>query len=115
MSKTHDFPQTAGLVVAAGQGLRAGQPLPKQFALWRGKPVVRHSVEALLAAGITPVVIVIPEGAHEVAGAALANLEADLRLVVGGASRQDSVRLGLEALAEVALCTCSSTMQPARC
>ncbi|HEY6869612.1 MAG TPA: 2-C-methyl-D-erythritol 4-phosphate cytidylyltransferase, partial [Novosphingobium sp.] len=42
-------PGTAAVVVAAGAGLRAGQPVPKQFAPWRGKPVVRHSVEALLA------------------------------------------------------------------
>jgi 2-C-methyl-D-erythritol 4-phosphate cytidylyltransferase/2-C-methyl-D-erythritol 2,4-cyclodiphosphate synthase len=43
----------AALVVAAGQGLRAGQPVPKQFAPWRGKPVLRHSVEALAQAGIS--------------------------------------------------------------
>lgn len=100
MSQTRDFPQAAGIVVAAGQGLRAGQPLPKQFARWRGKPVVRHSVEALVAAGVTPLVVVIPEGADEIAGAALAGLEGDVRLIVGGANRQDSVRIGLEALAD---------------
>ena len=57
----------AAVVVAAGAGLRAGQPLPKQFAIWRGKPVVRHSVEALIAAGVSPVIVAIPEGADEIA------------------------------------------------
>ncbi len=90
-------PNTAAIVVAAGQGLRAGQPIPKQFAPWRGSPVVRHSVAALAAAGIAPIVVVIPEGADSVAQAALAGI--DVRLVTGGASRQASVRLGLEALA----------------
>ncbi len=87
---------TAAIVVAAGQGLRAGQGLPKQFARWRGKPLVRHSVEALTSAGIAPVVVVIPEDGEGLARQALDGL--DVRLVTGGAARQDSVRRGLEAL-----------------
>ena len=87
----------AAIVVAAGAGLRAGQQCPKQFALWRGAPVVRHSVTALVAAGCDPVVVCIPGGADEVAAAALAGLP--VRLVTGGATRQESVRAGLEALA----------------
>lgn len=90
-------PRAAAVVVAAGQGLRAGQPLPKQFAPWQGKPVVRHSVEALAAAGIAPIVVAIPEGAHERARAALAGL--DVRLVTGGSTRRESVCNALEALA----------------
>jgi 2-C-methyl-D-erythritol 4-phosphate cytidylyltransferase/2-C-methyl-D-erythritol 2,4-cyclodiphosphate synthase len=88
----------AAVVVAAGQGLRAGQPMPKQFAPWRGKPVVRHSVEALAAAGIAPIIVAIPHGAETIAGAALAGI-AGIRLITGGETRQQSVRLGLEALA----------------
>jgi 2-C-methyl-D-erythritol 4-phosphate cytidylyltransferase/2-C-methyl-D-erythritol 2,4-cyclodiphosphate synthase len=99
MPLERDFPQAAAIVVAAGQGLRAGQPLPKQFALWRGRPVLRHSVEALLRAGVAPVVVVIPEGAENVAAAALDGAFGDVRVVVGGATRQESVRSGLEALA----------------
>ena len=87
----------AAVIVAAGAGLRAGQPVPKQFALWRGKPVVRHSAEALAAAGISPIVVAIPAGADDVAGAALAGI-AGVRLVTGGATRQESVRRTLEAL-----------------
>ena len=98
MSTTPPLPRTAAVVVAAGQGLRAGQPLPKQFARWRGKPVVRHSVEALAAAGISPIVVAIPEGAEDVAGTALSGI-AGVQLVTGGATRQLSVRHGLEALA----------------
>lgn len=87
----------AAVIVAAGQGLRAGQPLPKQFARWRGKPVVRHSAEALVAAGAGPVAVAIPEGADAIARQALAGIPG-IRLVVGGATRQESVRLALEAL-----------------
>jgi 2-C-methyl-D-erythritol 4-phosphate cytidylyltransferase/2-C-methyl-D-erythritol 2,4-cyclodiphosphate synthase len=87
---------TAAIVVAAGAGLRAGQPLPKQFAIWRGKPVVRHSVEALLRGAVSPVVVVIPQGAEEQVEIALSGL--DVLLVTGGQTRQASVRNGLEAL-----------------
>jgi 2-C-methyl-D-erythritol 4-phosphate cytidylyltransferase/2-C-methyl-D-erythritol 2,4-cyclodiphosphate synthase len=101
MSQTISDPQkpaVAALVVAAGQGLRAGQPLPKQFARWRGKPVVRHSVEALAAAGCAPILVAIPESADAVAAEALAGIPG-VRFVTGGATRQETVRLGLEALA----------------
>ena len=92
------FAGVAAVVVAAGQGLRAGQPVPKQFASWRGKPVLRHSIEALAEAGITPIVVAIPEGADAVAAEALAGIAA-VRFITGGASRQQSVRIALEALA----------------
>lgn len=88
----------AAVVVAAGKGLRAGQPVPKQFARWRGKPVLRHSVEALAGAGVSPIVVVIPEGADIIAAEALAGIPG-VRFVTGGLTRQDSVRGGLEALA----------------
>lgn len=90
-------PRFAAVVVAAGQGLRAGQAVPKQFARWRGKPVVRHSVEALIAAGAEPVVIAIPQGGREIAATALSGLR-NIQLVTGGLTRQASVRAALEGL-----------------
>ena len=45
-------PRVAAVIVAAGQGQRAGQPLPKQFAMWRGKQVVRHSAAHLMAQAV---------------------------------------------------------------
>ena len=92
------LPSFAAVVVAAGQGLRARQPVPKQFALWRGKPVVRHSVEALLAAGADPLVVAIPEGSDAAAEEALDGLS--VRLVPGGTTRQQSVMSALEAVGD---------------
>ncbi|KLI63846.1 bifunctional 2-C-methyl-D-erythritol 4-phosphate cytidylyltransferase/2-C-methyl-D-erythritol 2,4-cyclodiphosphate synthase [Aurantiacibacter marinus] len=91
----------AAIIVAAGKGLRAGQPLPKQFAIWHGKPVLRHSAEALAQAGAVKVIIVIPENADDVAASALTGIDG-IVLVTGGATRQASVRLGLEALEDSA-------------
>lgn len=89
---------TAGIVVAAGKGLRAGGSVPKQFAPWRGKPLLRHSVEALAQAGVAPIVIAIPEGWEAEAAATLAGIDG-VRFVTGGETRQLSVRAALESLA----------------
>jgi 2-C-methyl-D-erythritol 4-phosphate cytidylyltransferase/2-C-methyl-D-erythritol 2,4-cyclodiphosphate synthase len=86
-------------VVAAGKGLRVGGDTPKQFRAWRGKALIRHSVEALQHAGAAPLVVVISPDARADAEAALAGL-AGLHFVDGGATRQDSVRAGLEAAAQ---------------
>lgn len=89
-------PQAAAIVVAAGKGLRVGGTVPKQFVHWHGKPLVRHSAEALVTAGMAPVVVAIPAGWEAEAAEALAGL--DVRFVHGGATRQESVRLALETL-----------------
>lgn len=98
MDAATPLPPFAAIVVAAGKGLRVGGDVPKQFRHWRGKPLVRHSVEALLEAGADPLVVVIGADAQADAKDALAGLTG-VRFVTGGASRQDSVRNGLEALA----------------
>jgi 2-C-methyl-D-erythritol 4-phosphate cytidylyltransferase/2-C-methyl-D-erythritol 2,4-cyclodiphosphate synthase len=95
------LPPFAAVIVAAGKGLRAGGPLPKQFAKWRGKPLVRHSAEAFASLGAEPIVVAIPAGAEELADAALSGI-AGVRLVIGGETRQLSVRAALEALADAA-------------
>lgn len=97
-SADHLGNRIAAVVVAAGKGLRAGQPLPKQFAQWRGKPVLRHSVETLVAYGVSPVLVMIPENGEELAAKALEGLPG-VTLLIGGETRQATVRLGLEALA----------------
>ena len=89
-------PRAAAVVVAAGRGRRAGGEIPKQFRAYRGKPLVRHSVEALAAAGVMPIVVVVPSDMDELAEASLAGL--DVLVVQGAATRQGSVRAGLEAL-----------------
>jgi len=99
MAPSPDRTRFAAVIVAAGQGLRAGQPLPKQFARWRGKPLVRHAAEALIDAGAAPLVLAIPAGADAVAAEALAGLQG-IRFVAGGTTRHASVRAALESLAD---------------
>ena len=101
MARPSPLPPFAAIVVAAGKGLRVGGDTPKQFREWRGKPLIRHSVEALLEAGANPLMVVLAPGAQAHAETALSGLQG-LDFVTGGATRQDSVRAGLEALAGAA-------------
>jgi 2-C-methyl-D-erythritol 4-phosphate cytidylyltransferase/2-C-methyl-D-erythritol 2,4-cyclodiphosphate synthase len=87
------------LVLAAGRGTRFGGTLPKQYLPLGGSSVLRHAVSAFIAnPRITGIQLAIrPEDRGEY-DAALAGLDL-LPPVAGGAERQDSVLLGLEALA----------------
>ncbi|GGD51026.1 bifunctional 2-C-methyl-D-erythritol 4-phosphate cytidylyltransferase/2-C-methyl-D-erythritol 2,4-cyclodiphosphate synthase [Erythrobacter arachoides] len=89
------LPPFTAIIVAAGQGLRAGQPFPKQFASWRGKPLVRHAAEAL--PGADRIIVAIPAGAEDIASQALAGLPR-ITLITGGETRQESVLRALEAI-----------------
>jgi 2-C-methyl-D-erythritol 4-phosphate cytidylyltransferase / 2-C-methyl-D-erythritol 2,4-cyclodiphosphate synthase len=87
------------LVLAAGRGTRFGGTLPKQYLPLGGSSVLRHAVEAFAAnTRVDGVMLAIRPEDRGVYDAAMAGLDL-LPPVPGGAERQDSVRLGLEALA----------------
>jgi 2-C-methyl-D-erythritol 4-phosphate cytidylyltransferase/2-C-methyl-D-erythritol 2,4-cyclodiphosphate synthase len=85
------------VIVAAGGGTRAGPGLAKQWRVLSGKPVLRWSVAALLAAGARDIVVVVSENGETLAAEALAGLTG-WRTARGDATRAGSVRNGLAAL-----------------
>jgi 2-C-methyl-D-erythritol 4-phosphate cytidylyltransferase/2-C-methyl-D-erythritol 2,4-cyclodiphosphate synthase len=86
------------LIVAAGQGSRAGGAIPKQFRMVAGKAVLAHAHDALTAhGGIAAIHIVLGEGQEAQARALLSDRAATC--VTGADSRRGSVRAGLEAIA----------------
>jgi len=87
------------LVVAAGRGSRFGGDVPKQYLPLGGAMVLRHAVTALARHRlVTGVLVAIRPEDRALFDDAVAGLPV-LPPVAGGATRQDSVRLGLEALA----------------
>ena len=94
------------LIVAAGAGLRAGGGLPKQYRLLGGKPLLAHTLAVFAGIdAISDIVPVIGDGQDEAFARVLAAVPAALRgrirpAVLGGATRQESVRRGLEALSD---------------
>jgi 2-C-methyl-D-erythritol 4-phosphate cytidylyltransferase/2-C-methyl-D-erythritol 2,4-cyclodiphosphate synthase len=93
--------ETAALIVAAGRGHRLGGALPKQYLPLAGRPVLRYSLETFVRhPAIDAVRVVIHRDDLELYEQAARGLDL-LPPVEGGATRQDSVRLGLESLGEV--------------
>ena len=95
------MPGTIALIVAAGRGERAGTgEIPKQYWPLAGRPVLRWALEAFAGHpridGVS-VVIRDEDRPHYDRAAAGLRLGASIR---GGARRRDSVRNGLEAMAD---------------
>jgi 2-C-methyl-D-erythritol 4-phosphate cytidylyltransferase len=95
-----------GLIPAAGTGERMGQALPKQYLELLGRPMLYHSVKALLAdARIEAVFVVLAPADHEFKQHPWGEFgERVAPLYCGGATRHDSVLNGLVAA--------SSTVEP---
>ena len=87
--------KTAAIIVAAGQGSRAGGSVAKQFAILAGKPMLAHSIAALRAHPAVDSILVVIGAGQE---AALAEAVGDVRFVIGGATRRESVANGLAAI-----------------
>ena len=91
----------AAVVTAAGLGTRLETDRPKALVEIAGKPLVVWAVERV--ATVSPVVVVTVPAEHaaafdEALAEARARLDAEVATVVGGATRQESVAAGLDAL-----------------
>jgi 2-C-methyl-D-erythritol 4-phosphate cytidylyltransferase / 2-C-methyl-D-erythritol 2,4-cyclodiphosphate synthase len=90
----------AAVIVAAGRGHRAGGDIPKQYRSLAGMPAIRPTLCAFSChAAIDLVQPVIHPHDQDFFRAASGGLRKLLHPVAGGATRQNSVRAGLEALA----------------
>lgn len=86
------------LVVAAGSGVRSGRAGPKQYQVLAGKTVLGHALDRLRHPHIDAIQVVVGPEQDELYRAATEG-HALLPPVIGGPTRQQSVRNGLEALA----------------
>ena len=94
--------QTVALIVAAGRGERFGAALPKQYDCLGGIAVLRRSILAFADhPSVDAVRVVIGAADAKLYGAASEGLEL-LPAVIGGETRQATVRAGLESLVELA-------------
>ena len=94
--------KTIGVILAAGNGLRFGGNVPKQFVVLQNKAVLRHSVETFMKVkSIDEIVLIVNKNYIEnyLEIIKLLNYTKDLFLVEGGETRQDSVKKGIDYLA----------------
>ncbi|MFE5742298.1 MULTISPECIES: 2-C-methyl-D-erythritol 4-phosphate cytidylyltransferase [Streptomyces] len=97
--------RTAAVIPAAGRGVRLGPGAPKALRALGGTPMLVHAVRAMAASRAVSLIVVVapPDGAAEVRHLLDEHPltdRTDLVVVPGGATRQESVRLGLAALPE---------------
>jgi 2-C-methyl-D-erythritol 4-phosphate cytidylyltransferase len=92
------------IVVAAGGGQRLGQSIEKPYVELEGRPLVWHCLKTLDVPGLFQqrVVVVAPHTENRFREEILKRFPLDnpIRLVPGGATRQESVYLGLLAVSE---------------
>ena len=99
-------PRVSLVIVAAGRGARLGGAVPKQYLSCAGRPLLCHTIEALtLAHQFASATVVIHPDDRGLYDAAVARLDPAAAAaltppVSGGATRQRSVRNGLEAQAD---------------
>ncbi|MHB1067548.1 MAG: 2-C-methyl-D-erythritol 4-phosphate cytidylyltransferase [Candidatus Nanopelagicales bacterium] len=90
--------RTAALVPAAGRGERLGPGAPKALRPLGGMPMLVHAVRALAASRVVDLVVVAaPQDEVEAVASMLAEQEfsAEVVVVTGGPTRQDSVARAL--------------------
>ncbi len=91
--------ECVALVVAAGRGVRAGGGMPKQYRRLADRPVLAHSLAVFARhRAIDAIRVVIHPDDRALYDAATQGLDLP-EPTPGGATRQESVRLGLESLA----------------
>lgn len=91
----------AAIVPAAGRGERLGPGVPKAMRPLGGTPMLVHAVRGMLTARLVDLVVVAaPPGDEADVLSVLAShdIGKEVRVVAGGATRQESVRRALESL-----------------
>lgn len=91
----------AAIVPAAGRGERLGPGAPKAMRPLGGTPMLVHAVRAMSRARLVDLVVVAapPGGEAEVVSVlASHDVGKEVRVIAGGATRQESVRRALESL-----------------
>lgn len=112
--------RVVAVLAAAGNGTRLGRKLPKAFVDLAGRTLLERALDGLAATGsVERVAVVVGEAMLARAQAIVSEAASSgawpgmqVELVLGGAERADSVRAGLERLAEHVIAGPSAPVAP---
>ncbi len=93
----------SAIIAAAGRGQRLGGHIPKQLLHLGGRTLLERSIQPFECSDvIDEIVVVLPSDLIDRGSLTLAEFHTPIRIVSGGARRQDSVAAGLDAVASKA-------------
>lgn len=103
VAQTSPLLPAAALIVAAGRGTRMGGGIPKQYRDLGGVPVIARTVQAFdRHPDVAQIVVVIHSDDADAFRMACPQTDTPLTRVIGGATRDASVRAGLDAVQDCA-------------
>ena len=93
--------RVTAIIAAGGRGLRAGGGVPKQLRSVGARTLLEHALTPFdRSRRVEQIVVALPPELAAEPPAGLRTLETPLRVVAGGARRQDSVAAGLDAVGD---------------
>jgi 2-C-methyl-D-erythritol 4-phosphate cytidylyltransferase / 2-C-methyl-D-erythritol 2,4-cyclodiphosphate synthase len=82
----------SAIIAAGGRGARFGGDTPKQLLTLGGRPILQRTIDAFIASPcVSEIIVALPRGVAASPPAYLENAGKPMRLVAGGARRQESV------------------------
>jgi 2-C-methyl-D-erythritol 4-phosphate cytidylyltransferase len=89
------------IIVAGGQGIRMKNPMPKQFLILNGKPIICHTINAFLQAfPLIEIIVTLPKAHLEKQNLICNQIDMPhkIKFIEGGTTRFESVKNGLSIL-----------------
>ena len=88
--------KASAIITAAGSGQRLGRGEPKAFVKLGGRTMLSYSLATVGSIeGIEEIIITVPAGMEAAARTETSQVKFPLKIVAGGAERQDSIRIAL--------------------
>lgn len=105
-----DAKTTVAILLMAGNGSRFGSALPKQFHHLGGKKIYRHTLDAFLRSELfDEIILVCPSTMQDEIRQEIPD---GIRIIAGGASRQESSYLGLLACPDAHIVCIHDAVRP---
>jgi 2-C-methyl-D-erythritol 4-phosphate cytidylyltransferase/2-C-methyl-D-erythritol 2,4-cyclodiphosphate synthase len=98
------FMNNAAIITAGGVGRRMAADRPKQFLSLAGEPILLRTIKTFIATGLFKTIIITSPASHiEQTRKILeeSGLQNHCRVMAGGVTRQESVKVGLDALPKI--------------
>jgi 2-C-methyl-D-erythritol 4-phosphate cytidylyltransferase len=101
------------IIVAGGSGSRMKSDIPKQFILLKGKPIMAHTINRFVESNCKVIVVLPKEHLETFNTLILPNcLGQDIQVTIGGVTRFESVKNGLQLIDSNSLVSVHDAVRP---